>query len=72
MGSPETDQTEITMDDLKFYASGQRKHLWLSRSLLYSFGAARWTVHELRQIDVSTPKVMHMQQSLHSGTSVSR
>lgn len=40
--------------------------------LLYSFGAIKWTINELRQIDVRTRKMMHMQRSLHPNSSVQR
>lgn len=40
--------------------------------LLYSFGAIRWTVDELRQIDTKTRKMMHLHRSLHPRSSVPR
>nr|CAH7732997.1 unnamed protein product [Callosobruchus chinensis] len=40
--------------------------------LLYTFGAIRWTVEELRQLDTKTRKRMNMERSLHPKSSVPR
>ena len=40
--------------------------------LSYTFGAIRWTVDELRQIDTKTRKRMNMERSLHPKSSVPR
>ncbi|KAJ8918174.1 hypothetical protein NQ315_014040 [Exocentrus adspersus] len=40
--------------------------------LLYSFGVLKWTREQLRELDVSTRKVMHMHRSIHPRSSVPR
>ena len=40
--------------------------------LLYSFGVLKWTREELRELDSSTRKMMHLHRSIHPRSSVSR
>ncbi|XP_030746059.1 uncharacterized protein LOC115874901 [Sitophilus oryzae] len=40
--------------------------------ITYSFGVIKWTENELHQLDVITRKMMHMEKSLHTKSSVPR
>lgn len=40
--------------------------------LLYTFGAIKWTVNELEELDRATRKIMNMNRSLHPRSSVQR
>ena len=40
--------------------------------IIYSFGVIKWTRQELRQLDTTGRKIMHMEQCLHLRAAIER